>query len=118
MIQNVDTQSDCLMWIHKNLKRARQTETNSVDILAFKIIVYQKSQISFILQLDPMFGMSGFTFQVVCLLSTSIGAKVIRQMEPVVKNVRMHRQSIGNERFQEKVSSSFLQKAGDKKKYG
>lgn len=37
-------------------------------------------------------------------------------MELVVKNVRINKQSVGNERFQEKVSPSLLKKAGDQKR--
>lgn len=114
MIVIIDTLNLTAFYGLKNLKRRRQTET--LNILIFWIIVYQKAQRSFILQLDPMFGMSGFTFKVMCLLSTPTGAKVIWQIELVVKNVRTHRQSVGNERFQEKVSPSLLQKAGDQKK--
>lgn len=107
------TQSDCLLRTPEFEKK--KADWNS-EFLIFWIIVYQKAQRSFILQLDPMFGMSGFTFKVMCLLSTPTGAKVIWQIELVVKNVRAHRQSVGNERFQEKVSPSLLQKAGDQKK--
>lgn len=116
MIQHIDTQSDCLLWTHKNLKRAKQTEKNLCEYFSIlNIFSYQKAQVSFIVQLDPMFEMSGSPFQVVFLLSTPVGAKVTQQMELAVKNVRIHRQYAGNERFQEKVSPSLLQKAGDQK---